>query len=413
MKQMGTLYLYELKKIVNRKMVWIVGCIMAVLCVFLSFANLISTSYYGNTEVSGYEGMKQNREYARNLSGRALDDTLLSEMQDSYREEQRKESTDEGMVSGNQISVDSGGSQEEDTDAGIREYAPVYFYVQEITEDSGFTLETDMDSLYAKRESSISQNRADQMITDKELAYLSGRDAEIEIPFSYEYTEGWTNLWEYAYTINYMVLLMLSICLSGVFSVEYLRKTDAVILCSRYGKRQLYLAKMLAGVTFGILTALVLFGAAVTSNLCVYGPDGFGAALQLAFPLSSWKISVGESIFLLLFLLIIISVLYSVGILFLSEVMKNSIAVMAVPVGVMIITMMLDVPYQFRIPSQIYDLLPTNLLVKWGLWDDRLVPVFGKYLRNFQIAPVIYLFAALMLFLIGKRIYQRYQVSAR
>lgn len=179
---------------------------------------------------------------------------------------------------------------------------------------------------------------------------------------------------------------MLAICLSGVFSVEHLQKTDAVILCSRYGKRHLYLAKILVGITFGAVTAILLFETAAVFSIFIYGADGFGAALQLAFPLSLWKISVGGSVLLLLFLLLVISVLYSIGIMVLSEIMKNSAAVIAFPVGLMILTMLVDAPYQFRIPSQIYDLLPTNLLIRRELWDDRLVSVCGRFFTNVQIA---------------------------
>ena len=135
--------------------------------------------------------------------------------------------------------------------------------------------------------------------------------------------------------------------------------------------------------------------------------------MQIAFPLSSWNISVGESVLVLLFVLLIISVLYSVAIVILSEILKNSVAVMAIPVGIMILTMMIDIPYQFRIASQIYDLLPTNLLTVWELWDDRLVSVFGKYLINFQIAPILYLIIIIVLFFVGKRVYLKHQIGAR
>ena len=52
MKRIGTLYIYELKKIISRKIVWIVGAIMVMLCVFLSFSDLILSSYYGAEEIS-------------------------------------------------------------------------------------------------------------------------------------------------------------------------------------------------------------------------------------------------------------------------------------------------------------------------------------------------------------------------
>ena len=40
-----TLYLYELKKIIYRRSVWITSGIMLLLCVCLSFADLINTSF--------------------------------------------------------------------------------------------------------------------------------------------------------------------------------------------------------------------------------------------------------------------------------------------------------------------------------------------------------------------------------
>lgn len=411
MKRIGTLYAYELKKIASRKIVWIVGIIMIFLCAFLSFSDLISSSYYGEDEISGYEAMKINREYARNLADRKIDDTLLREMQDYYSREDVEESND--SISGGQISIITDESQEDEIDKGIKEYTPIYAYVKEITEDSNMALKISSDELYKMREKSILQNRTDQMLTEKEMDYWEEKDKQIETPFTYEYTESWSNLWNYMYTINYMILLMLAICLSNVFSVEYLRKTDAIILCSQYGKKHLYLAKVLAGISFGVIIAILFFGITAISSICVYGADGFSAALQIAFPLSSWNISVGESVLVLLFVLLIISVLYSVAIVILSEILKNSVAVMAIPVGIMILTMMIDIPYQFRIASQIYDLLPTNLLTVWELWDDRLVSVLGKYLTNFQIAPILYLIIIIVLFFVGKRVYLKHQIGAR
>lgn len=251
------------------------------------------------------------------------------------------------------------------------------------------------------------------MLTEAEYSYWENKDSQIARPFVYEYTDGWGNLWEYAYTLNYFLFLLLAMCLPNVFSEEYAQKTDAVILCSKYGRKQLYYAKILAGAVFSVVSAILIFGVTLLSSILVYGADGFSAALQAAFPLSSWNVTVGESILILFFTLLTISLLYGCLIMFLSAVIKNGIAVMAIPVGMMAMTMMMDVPYQFRLASQIYDLLPTNLLTKWELWDDRLISVFGQYFTNYQIAPVLYLVFAVLLVLIGKIVYQKHQVQAR
>lgn len=413
MNTIGTLYIYELKKIGNRKVVWIVGLIMLALSIFLSVSDLVTSSYYGETSVSAYQAMKINRENAEKLSGRTIDDTLLREMQEDCTDENKDQTENQVVTSDNQVAIEVGGSSEDDESSVLKKYFPVYSYVQKITDDNNLSLSINSDELYAMRKKQISDNRADQMLNEDEYNYWKSKESQISEPFTYEYADGWSNLCEYAYTINYMLFLLLAISLSNVFSVEYYRKTDAIILCSKYGKKQLYFSKILAGITFSVVSAALLFIATLLSSVFVYGTNGFHAALQLVFPFSSWNISVGGSILILFFSLIAISVVYGCVIMLLSAILKSNVAVMAVPVGIMILTMMVDVPYQFRLASQVYDLLPTNLLNTTELWDDRLICIFGKYFTNFQIAPFLYLIFAVLLILIGMFVYQKHQVQAR
>lgn len=269
----------------------------------------------------------------------------------------------------------------------------------------------DAAGLYSEREKLIAQNREDQMLKQEEMEYWKKNDAGLELPFTYEYAEGWGELWNQSYVVNCMLLLLLLVSLSNVFSMEHQQKTDAVILCTRHGKRELYIAKVLAGITFGAAAALLLSGITLLSDLAVYGADGFGGALQIEFPLSSWRMSVGESVLALVIMLLAISVMYSIVILFLSEWLKKGVGVMAILVGIMIFTLFIDIPFQFRTLSQVYDLLPTNLLMPWGLWDDRLFSVFGGYLTQFEAAPVMYALLSAVLLFLGRRIWQKQQVG--
>lgn len=424
MEQMRTLYVYELKKIVCRKLVWMTAGIMLFLCVLLGFADLLGTSFAysegGEDEsvtISGYEMMKIEREYARKLSGRDIDDTLLQEMQEYYAgkgdRKEISESTD--LETGTQTVVSTGDVEEERVEDRLLErkkYMPILYYVYWIMQDIEQAYITDAAGLYSEREQLIDQSRADQMLTEGELDYWKERDGNVKVPFSYAYMDGWKNIWDQAAVINCMLLLFLAVSLANAFSVEHQRRTDAIILCSQYGKKKLYFAKMLAGITFGGASALLLFGTAAISNLIVYGADGFSGALQIAFPLCSWSVSIGKSVMILFFLVLFISVLYSIAIMFLSEWLKKSVGVMAVPVGMMIFTLFVQIPYRFRSLSQIYTLLPTNILMRQELWDDRLFFVLGKYMTNFQMAPVVYILISLLLFVMGKRIYQKYQVGA-
>lgn len=452
-RQIKTLYVYELRKIVCRRIVWITGGIMLLLCVSLSFVDLISTSSdfgEGNEEivVSGYEMMKIRRECARALSGRKIDDSLLQEMQDFSRGEgMKRESQDVDPATGIVVSVEPGETDaergagaEEETDAkeetdaegdgdakeeadvktepediwdrlwAAQKYTPIRIYVYRIM-DYGDGKTMDAAGLYSEREKLIAQNREDQMLKQEEMEYWKKNDAGLELPFTYEYAEGWGELWNQSYVVNCMLLLLLLVSLSNVFSMEHQQKTDAVILCTRHGKRELYIAKVLAGITFGAATALLLSGITLLSDLAVYGADGFGGALQIEFPLSSWRMSVGESVLVLFFMLLAISAMYSIVILFLSEWLKKGVSVMAILVGIMTFTLFIDIPFQLRTLSQVYDLLPTNLLIPWGLWDDRLFSVFGGYLTQFEAAPVMYALLSAVLLFLGRRIWQKQQVG--
>lgn len=452
-RQIKTLYVYELRKIVCRRIVWITGGIMLLLCVSLSFVDLISTSSdfgEGNEEivVSGYEMMKIRRECARALSGRKIDDSLLQEMQDFSRGEgMKRESQDVDPATGIVVSVEPGETDaergagaEEETDAkeetdaegdgdakeeadvktepediwdrlwAAQKYTPIRIYVYRIMGyGDGKTM--DAAGLYSEREKLIAQNREDQMLKQEEMEYWKKNDAGLELPFTYEYAEGWGELWNQSYVVNCMLLLLLLVSLSNVFSMEHQQKTDAVILCTRHGKRELYIAKVLAGITFGAAAALLLSGITLLSDLAVYGADGFGGALQIEFPLSSWRMSVGESVLVLFFMLLAISAMYSIVILFLSEWLKKGVSVMAILVGIMTFTLFIDIPFQLRTLSQVYDLLPTNLLMPWGLWDDRLFSVFGGYLTQFEAAPVMYALLSAVLLFLGRRIWQKQQVG--
>ena len=285
MNNIGTLYTYELKKIANRKLVWIVGMIMIALSMFLSVSDLVtSSSYYGETSVSAYQAMKFNKDNAEELSGMAIDDTLLREMQEDCANESKDHTKSQAVTSNNQIAIDIGVGSDDTESSVLKKYFPIYSYVQQIADDDSLTLSINSNELYAMRKKLISDNRADQMLNEDEYNDWNSKEIQISEPFIYEYTDGWSNVWEYAYTINYMLLLLLAISLSNVFSIEYYRKTDAIILCSQYGKKQLFISKILAGMTFSIASAIILFAATLFSSLLVYGTDGFHAALQLAFP---------------------------------------------------------------------------------------------------------------------------------
>lgn len=408
MNNFDTLYTYELKKLFQKKIVWISLVIMVALTVIMSLGGILFTAYsLDGQQVSAYDFMAMNREMARLHSGRTLDDALLKEMQAAY-EGYRTVTTNTTSDSTTETSISTSSTK------NAEKYVAIHSLVVDILNgDTDAVLTTTAKELYEARSALISNQLDSQKLSDGEYAYWQARESEVKTPFVFDYTRGISTLLSEISVINVLLLLLTAICLSSIFSDEHLRRTDQLVLSSRLGKKQLYLAKITAGVTFGVASAILLYAAAAISALTVYGTDGLNAAIQLIMQTSSWPMTLGQTALIYLGVLIVASLLYSVAAMFLSELLKSSVSTMAIMVGVTLLTLFLNVPDIYRLPSQIYSYFPTQLMTIESLWDRRLVSLPGTYLANWQFGPIVYLVVAILLTVVGHRIYRRYQVSGR
>ena len=388
MNNIATLYKFELRKIVKRKVVWITLSAMLALTVLTSLNGIMFTSFSSSDgeSLSSYEMAMRDRSYARRLAGRAIDDTLLKQMQSA-------------------------------TDTWT--YSAIYIYAWHIFDGNSTTLVTTNDQafdardLYNARMDNISRRQKQQLLTSAEEAFWQAQESKIEVPFIFDYTQSYKTILSEIYVLNVMVLLLLAICLSGVFSDEHLRQTDQITLCCRQGRTPLYTAKILAGVTFGIVSALLLFSTAALSCFLVYGTDGFHAALQLVSPESSRPLHLGETTLILLGLLLIAALLYSIATMFLSQHLRNSVATMSIMVGTTLLTLFFNMPQNIRLFSQIYSYMPARLVNMDSCLDNRLVTIFGISFTNWQLGPVVYMLLVIILIFAGAGMYRRYQVRGR
>ncbi len=386
MNNIATLYKFELRKLAKRKIVWISLAVMLVLSAFTSLSGILFNSFSESNSgesISGYEMAMRSRKYARNLAGRAIDDTLLHQMQ---------------------------------TSADTWTYGAIYTYVWGILDHDNATMVTTNDtdlnaqSLYDARTHLIYEQWQRQQLTKKEEAFWKTREQNIQIPVIFDYTQGYKTLIQEFTALNVMVLLLVTIGLSGIFSDEHLRKTDQITLCCRLGRKPLYIAKILAGLTFGIVSAILIFLTAAITSFLVYGTDGFHAALQLVFPESSRPLSLGKTTLVLFGLLIIATLFYSIAAMHLSQRLRSSMGTMAIMVGITILTLFVTVPKNLRLFSQIYSYMPAWLINADSCMDHRLVTLFGVSFTNWQFGAALYVILGVILVLIGAGMYRRYQV---
>lgn len=80
-----------------------------------------------------------------------------------------------------------------------------------------------------------------------------------------------------------MLLLLTAIAVCGIFADEKINGTDQIIFSS-VRKETLFTAKVLAGLSIGLLLALYLFAMLSGCSFGMYGFSGFDAPLQLRIP---------------------------------------------------------------------------------------------------------------------------------
>lgn len=382
---MFTLYKFELRKIINRKILWITGGIllMALLLWGLASAVLPQSREYSTVSLSGLEMNRAEREAAEQIAGRKIEQKLLDEMQPAY---------EEFIVDGDYKKA--------------LPYLDIYNFIGTVLETnaSAEILNCDSDTFYAMLNTKLEANA------------LAGREENIsynEQLFYQGYFDGWRQMASMMKVLACMEIMFIAICLSTVFTVEHTRKTDQIILCSRFGKKRLYFAKLMAGLTVGIAFTLILSLLMFGIIAFLYGFDGYNTILQFVL-MRPFNLTLGQAVMILIGLSFAGAILVSVFTMALSELTKNSVGTIGIIAGILILTMfIMEMPANLKILSEIWYMLPSNLVSLNGAFRYSMFLLGERAMPSYQIAPIVYFAMAIIFSIIGKIVYNRYQISGR
>ena len=385
MKNFGTLYRYELKKLLKRKLAWVIVLALAAFLVYDAYPIKDSGSGYfsltnqaGNIvskHISGAEQRKLSDEGERRISGQTMDENFFQNVR--------------------QASVGNG-------QYPVREMweRECYFYLIDNSYYGPYCMVTynmgldpaiiTADSFYAHRQNFIELQWAG--LTDREAAYWQSMEAQVEKPFVYRYVGGYQNILSDIFPLSNLIPLVAAICVCGVFSEEKRTRADALVLSSRYGRFPQYWAKILAGITVVLAATLLMIGADAAAALLTRGWDGFDAALQLGNLDSSLPITMGQAVLILLSLLILYSLVCAGLTMLFSVFTQNTVAALSAPVLLTICQawLRLDIQAAEYLPNQLFNAIPT-------LRNVNLVHFFGAYLNNLQFGFILYGGLAVML----------------
>ena len=260
MKNLGTLYKYELKKLLRRPLSWALVLVMAVFCAYSIFRFGVSSGSGMLLPILDEDGNETGeeqfipeeeiqavkREAAGKLNGKVMDDAFFREMLEAVPD-----------IPFPQLEVYF--LTEDAT------YLHPYSLVEGLFPDARTVTEEEFyDRIWEQTQASF--ERWD--LSGGEKAYWTQQASRIEKPFVYQdYWRGLDRAFDTVYTFFTFLPVAAAACLCTIFSEDRRTRVDALVFASRESRLPLYLAKVLAGITVAALAAAVIIGAVAGAAL--------------------------------------------------------------------------------------------------------------------------------------------------
>ena len=209
--------------------------------------------------------------------------------------------------------------------------------------------------------------------------------------------------------LNLMVLPFVFVCLCGSFSDDHVYKTWPILTSSKHGRKSLVLARLVAGETLAGGAILMLFAITAAIQFWVHGAQGANTPIQLlelesvllGYPDvrlcdSSRAMTAGQGVLVTIGMSLLIILLAGALAMLLSKLFRRAIPALALPLGLILLSIMFDPSYYSRIQVQIWSYFPTRRISEEFLLDERLVSLGGIQLDCITVSAWLYGLLALL-----------------
>ena len=405
MKEFWTLVSFEYRKILGKRSVKIALLLTLFLSVFSIWGTLMG-SYYIEGELfeSNAEAMKKDRAYARELSGRILDDKLLMEAADAY-----------------QTIPDSAAVYQstEEYQKNARKYSSIYSLARQVYDtpnvrfgapEMGTLDPARAEQFYEVRELCMTKQIENAPISENAKEIMMQYSAEVKEPWIFSYSDGYTRFMTIMAISGVMAAFVMAICLAPLFAGEYSNHTDQLLLSARYGKGKLIKAKFFTGFSMtGIVTLLVTLQSYVQSML-TFGFDGGNANVQIYDALFPYPLTLKQAALLQSICVFFACMCMSALTMFFSSRMKSTFGVIILSVLLLCVPMFVKVSAYPLLGYLLFHLMPANMMQYDYIFSMIPYEIAGVVIPPYVMMPVVALCLCIILIPFAYRGFKHHQV---
>ena len=369
------LFLLEHKKLWRKQMVKIYVLLCFIYIVI--FGSVLSfqwftfgssddyTSAFGNN-FDGYGMIKDSQEYALAFGEELTDETL----QQLVREYQRMEA--EGLE-----------LELERTDWKIINSWLSMLY-PELHDPStyrtmiSYVNPDKLTDFYERREQAIDDFLENSGQVGVEKEYLLNMEQKVEIPFQYEWVEGWSQLLgSIVADLGIVMALFLAITLSPLFAGEWHDNTSSLVLTTKNGWEKVAFAKILTGLAFTVEFFVILVIPSIISQMLFMGTSGWDMPIQNIKPLAIAPMNMLQAEIYEYAFALLGAIGFAGIVMFISATVKSNVLALLFSLAVVYGPMMVAeyLPYELQ---KALDLLPL-VGSSTDIFRTNTFNIFGKY----------------------------------
>lgn len=275
---------YELQKMVTKRTNQIVMLLLAILVAYFCRTAIRQVEWIDETgkPITGYAAAVKLRQESEEWTG-MLDQSLLEKSLIHIKEIYSTSQSD-SLYGGNNWVL-------QNKLQGVKHIADLLgsSYVDEFDTYEEMITELqpeDLSRFYENRLTSLSMflndegNWGSANYTKEEKQYITDQYCTLQVPFEVGYQEGWVQVSKYAPSLMKYCIILLSFSLAGIFSDEFMWKTDSVYYNTYHGRTKSVVMKLLLGFLTITLVYWLCMGSFSIVVLRVLGTNGANHFIQ-------------------------------------------------------------------------------------------------------------------------------------